>query len=46
MEREGYYCDFGGFLRYIVVFESSYNMVGRFAIRLFCGGFLDGKLTA
>ena len=27
-------------------FELRYNMVGRFAIQFFCGGFLDGKMTA
>ena len=34
------------FLKYIVVFKSRNNMVGRFFIRHFCGGLLDGKMTA
>ena len=34
-------------LRNIIVFESSrYNILGRFAIRHFCGGFLDRKMRA
>ena len=33
-------------LRYIIVFESSrYNILGRFAIRHLCVGFLDRKMT-
>ena len=34
-------------LMHIVVFESSkYNVVGRFAMRHFQGGFRNGKMTA
>ena len=34
-------------LMHIVVFESSrYNVVGRFAMRHFPGGFRNGKMTA
>ena len=44
--HEGCCCGLGGMFRYIVVFESRYNMVGQFAIQYFCGGFLDGKMTA
>ena len=31
---------------YIAVFESRYSMTGIFIIKHFCGGFLDGKMTA
>ena len=38
VENEDCCCDFGGFLRYIVVFESS-SMVRRFATKHFCEAF-------
>ena len=44
--HEGFLLWLRWLLRNIVVFESRYNMVGRFAIQYFCSGFLDGKMTA